>query len=187
MSSSPLTATGWEELFRTLDQYMKAFAAQQWPLQQDGSGSDVYVSLHRLYGTFPVSTDILLLDTSGVHSPRKQERYAAAIRYDFSQGKPSDCRFHGVVPLAHAEAHAHKIKEVLGIDSQSLGALKDLSLSFLWDVPLCTHIVLYDPRMRVLEYCGEFARHLHFPSELLSFSRRRLTTPPNTASTQIRH
>lgn len=166
MVSSPVTASGWDELFYTLDNYLKRFAVQYWPLQLDGSGSEVYLSLHRLYGAFPVAVDIVLLDTNGVDVPRQQERYATAIRYDFSKCNTLDFRFHGVVPLADVEAHAPKIKALLGLDHQSLEALKDLSLLFLWDIPLCTHIVPYDPRARILEYCGALARELSSSSEL---------------------
>jgi hypothetical protein len=165
MSSSPASGTEWHELFTTLGNYLNAFAAQQWPLLDDGSGSDVFVSLHRLYAAFPVPADILLLDAEGIDSPRKQERYAAAIRYDFSKPNTPDFRFHGVLPLAHAEAHAPKIKTLLGI-GDPLEPLKDLSLRFVWDLPLCTHVVPYDLRNRVLDYCGDFARELSFSREL---------------------
>jgi hypothetical protein len=178
VASSPQTATGWDDLFRTLDKYLKAFAAQHWPLQADGSGSDAYVAVHGLYGVFPVAADILLLDTSGIDSPLKQERYATAIRYDFSKPNTPDFRFHGIVPLADAEAHASIIKDILGFDiqpSESLDALKNLSLTCIWDAPLCTHIVPYDPRGRVPEYCGELARQLSHSSSQLSelFSPRK--------------
>lgn len=166
MASSPAIATGWDDLFRTLDNYLKCFAAQHWPLQLDGSGSDVYVSLHRLYGAFPVAADILLLDTTGTDSPRKQEQYAVAIRYDFSKRNTPDIRVHGVVPLANADAHAQLIEAVLGVDVQSLEALKDLRLTCLWDAPLCTYIVPYDPRTHILEYCGDLARQLSYSSQL---------------------
>jgi hypothetical protein len=166
MSSSPVPATEWDELFRTLDSYLKAFAAQQWPLLEDGSGSETYVSLHRLYGAFPVPVDILLLDAAGIDAPRKQERFATAIRYDFSKGNTPSVRFHGVVPLAEADAHAPKIKALLGLDQQSLEPLKDLTLLFLWDIPLCTHIVPYDARAHILDYCGDLARELGSSSEL---------------------
>jgi len=166
MFSSPVPATGWDELFRTLDSYLKTFAAQQWPLFEDGSGSETYVSLHRLYGAFPVPVDILLLDTDGIEAARKQERFATAIRYDFSRGSTPNVRFHGVVPLAEADAHAPKIKALLGLDQQSLEPLKDLSLLFLWDIPLCTHIVPYDARAHILDYCGDLATELSYSSEL---------------------
>jgi hypothetical protein len=170
MASSPHTETGWNELFRTLEDYLKCFVAQHWPLQLDGSGSDVYLSLHRLYGAFPVAADILLLDTAGIDSPHKQERYATAIRYDFSKPNTADLRFHGVVPLTEAHAHALLIEEILGFDvqsSESLEALKDLRLTCIWKAPLCTHIVPYDPRGRVMEYCGALARQLSYSSSQL--------------------
>jgi hypothetical protein len=167
MTSSPQTAASWDDLFHTLDNYLKAFAAQHWPLQADGSGSDAYVAIHGMYGAFPVAADILLLDTSGIDSPRKQERYAAAIRYDFSKPNTPDIRFHGVVPLADAEDHAQEIEAFLGVDIQSLKPLKDLTLTALWDIPLCTFVVPYDPRTRILEYCGELARQLSYSSSEL--------------------
>jgi hypothetical protein len=165
MSFSFATGNEWNDLFITLGTYLKAFAAQQWPLLDDGSGSDAYVSLHRLYAAFPVPADILLFDTEGIDSPRKQERYATAIRYDFSKPNTPDFRFHGVVPLADAEAHGQKIKTLLGIDDP-LESLKDLTLLFLWNLPLCTHLVPYDPRNRILDYCGDLARELSFSTEL---------------------
>jgi hypothetical protein len=164
--SSSITALDWAELFHTLGKYLQTFAAQQWPLLDDGSGSEVYVSLHRLYGAFPVAADILLLDAEGIESPRKQGRYATAIRYDFSKCNNAKIRFHGMVPLAEVEAHAPKIRELLGLDQQSLGPLRDLTLVSLRALPLYTHIVPYDPRMRILEYCGDLARELGFSSGL---------------------
>jgi hypothetical protein len=166
MSSSPVPATGWDELFRTLDSYLKAFAAQQWPLQDDGSGSEVYLSIHGLYGAFPVPVDIVLLDASGVESQRKQGDYATAIRYDFSKPNTPNVRFHGIVPLPQADAHAEQIESLLGIPFDSLEALKDLRLTFIWGAPLCTHIVPYDARTQALEYCGELARQLSYSSQL---------------------
>lgn len=171
MATSAATATGWDELFRTLEKYLKAFAAQQWPLQDDGSGPDVLLSLHGLFEAFPVAADILLLDTSGIDSPRKQEQYATAIRYDFSKPRIADIHFHGIVPLTEADAHAKLIKDILGFDihsSDSLEAFKDLRLTCIWKAPICTHIVPYDPRGRVLEYCGELARQLGYSSSQLS-------------------
>jgi hypothetical protein len=116
MSALPAVTTGWDELFATISKYLKAFAAQQWPLQDDGSGPDVLLSLHGLFGAFPVAADILLLDTSGIDSPRKQEQYATAIRYDFSKPKTADVRFHRVVAVADAGAHAQLIDDILGFD-----------------------------------------------------------------------
>jgi hypothetical protein len=165
-SSSSAMAIGWDELFHTLDNYLKCFAAQHWPLQLDGSGSDVYVSLHRLYGAFPVVADILLLDTTGIDSPRKQEQYAVAIRYDFSKRNTPDIHVHGVVLLANADVHAQRIEDVLGVDVRSLEALKDLRLTCLWNGPLLTYIVPYDPRTHILEYCGDLARQLSYSSQL---------------------
>jgi hypothetical protein len=164
--SSAITAIGWADLFHTLEKHLKAFATQQWPLLDDGSGSEAYVSLHRLYGAFPVAADILLLDAEGIESPRKQERYATAIRYDFSKCNTAEVRFHGIVPLAEVDAHAPKIKELLGLDQQSLGPLRDLTLVSLWAPPICTHIVPYDPRIHIVEYCGDLARKLSLSPEL---------------------
>lgn len=166
MAISALTAPGWDELFHMIEEYLKAFAARQWPLQDDGSGSEAHLSIHGLFGAFPVPVDIVLFDTSGVKSPRKHEESATAIRYDFSKPHTSKISFHGIVPLANAEEHAEKIESVLGIPFQSLGPLKSLGFTFIWGSPLCTHIVPYDARSRVLDYSGELARHLSYSSQL---------------------
>jgi hypothetical protein len=164
--SSAIVTTGWADVFHTLAKYLQTFAAQQWPLLEDGSGPEAYVSLHRLYSAFPVAVDILLFDPENIDSPRKRDRYATAIRYDFSKCNNTEMRFHGVIPLAKVDEHAPKIKELLGLERQSLEPLRDLSLVFLRKPPFCTHIVPYDPRTRILEYCGDLARDLSFSPEL---------------------
>jgi len=164
--SSAIVSPAWADLFQTLAKYLQIFAAQQWPLLEDGSGPEAYVSLRRFYNAFPVAVDVFLLDTEGIDSPRKNDRYATAIRYDFSKCNNTEIRFHSVIPLAKVDAHAPKIKELLGLERQSLGPLRDLSLVFLRSLPLCTHIVPYDPRTRILEYCGDLARELSFSSEM---------------------
>lgn len=166
MSSARQNITEWEFLFSTAKDFLKGFAGQQWPLEPDGSGSPKVVAVHRLYGAFPVPTDIVTLDTSGMNAPRIREQHAAIFRYDFSKPNTPTIRFHGTIPLVAIEDHRKLIDTAVGIRLDSLSSLKDLSLTYIWDPPYCTHIVPYDPRTRVPEYCDDLAVHLSSNSEL---------------------
>jgi hypothetical protein len=166
MRSSARPATGWKTLFLGVSDHLKELAAKQWPLELDGSGPDVHVSLHRLFNALPVPADILLLDTNDVDLPLKQGPFATAIRYDFSKPNKHGVRFHGIVPLAKADAHAQLIESALGIDTDALRPLKDLTLTYLWDAPRLTHVVPYDARTRVSDYASDLAGHISSPSQL---------------------
>ena len=166
MRSAPRPSTGWKTLFLGVSDYLRELAARQWPLELDGSGPDVYVSLHRLFNALPVPADILLLDTTDVDLPPKQGPFATAIRYDFSKPKKHGVRFHGIVPLAKAEAHAQLIESALGISSDALRPLKELTLTYLWNAPQLTHVVPYDARTRVPDYASDLAGHMSSPSRL---------------------
>src|SRR5215472_12909592 len=159
-------ATGWNTLFLAVKDQLKNFADKQWPLERDGSGSDAHVCFHRLFNSFPVPADVLLLDTTRLDLPRKEGPFATAIRYDFSRPHTRRIHFHGTVPLAEVDAHAGLIESALGIGADPLRPLKDLTLDYLWAAPQLTHVVPYDPRARVSDYAKDLARHLSMPSEL---------------------
>jgi len=126
---SARNASGWKSLFLAVRDQLKDFAAKQWPLEPDGSGSEFYISHHRLFNAFPVPADVLLLDTARLDSPHKQGPFATAIRYDFSRPKTRDIRFHGIVPLVEADAHAGFIESAVGIGADPLRPLKNLPLA----------------------------------------------------------
>lgn len=166
MSSLPQNVNDWNNLLATAGDYLKAAVRQRVPLEPDGSGSPKALALHGLYGAFPVPTDILILDTSGIDAPRKRDQYAAILRYDFSKPNTPTVHLHGTVPLAKIEDHRIFIDSAVGIRLDSLSSLKDLSVTYIWDPPSCTHIVPYDPRTRVPEYCDDLAIHLGSNAEL---------------------
>jgi len=159
-------ATGWNTLFLAVRDQLKDFAAKQWPLEPDGSGSDAHICLHRLFNTFPVPADVLLLDTTRLDLPHTEGRFATAIRYDFSRPNTRRIHFHGTVPLVEADAHAGLIESALGIGADPLRPLKELTLAYLWAAPQLTHVVPYDARTRASDYAQDLARHLSLPSEL---------------------
>jgi hypothetical protein len=53
VSSSPQTAADWEHFFRSVAERLKVLASKQGPLEADGSGSDAYVSMYRLFNAVP--------------------------------------------------------------------------------------------------------------------------------------
>jgi hypothetical protein len=77
MISSPLSVGDWELFFKDVADRLNVLASQHWPLEPDGSGSDAYVSMHRLFKAFPLAVDVLLLDTAGIQNNIKEGNIAA--------------------------------------------------------------------------------------------------------------
>jgi len=115
-----------------------------------------------------------MLDTSGIDTPQKQGPYATAFRYNFSQPNTPTVRFHGIIPLDKIEDHVQLVESTFGIGDQSLPFLKDLTLTYIWDIPCCTHLVPYDPRTKLSDYCGDLALHLSLHSELTELFSPRI-------------
>src|SRR6266852_658967 len=115
MSSSPQSATDWEQFFRAVADHLKNLASKRWPLEADGSGSDVFVSMHRLFNAFPLAVDVLLLDAAGIQSSIKEGNFAALIRYDFKRPNTLSVRDHGVIPLADLGSHAELVGSLMEI------------------------------------------------------------------------
>src|SRR5262245_41849993 len=127
ISSSPSIAE-WETFFVVVADRLKALAAQRWPLEADGSGSDVYVSMHRLINAFPLAVDVLLLDTTGIQSNVKEGDVATLIRYDFSRLNTVSVKLHGVVPLADLYSHTSLVKSLANVEDDGLESLRELRL-----------------------------------------------------------
>lgn len=152
VTSLSKTELDWEPFFLDLTDRMKALAAKQWPLEADGSGSDVYVSMHRLFDAFPLAVDVLLLDISGVQTKIKEGDTAALIRYDFSKLNTLSVKVHGVIPLSDLDSHADLVKSLANIEDDGLESLGDLSLRSTQFFPYYVDIVPYDPRLDPARY-----------------------------------
>lgn len=174
MSSSPQTAADWEHFFRSVAERLKVLASKQWPLEADGSGSDAYVSMHRLFNAFPLSVDVLLLDTSGIESSVKEGNLAALIRYDFTRPNTLSVRDHGVIPLAHLGSHVELVGSLVELDEGGLDSLRELRLRAIYPFPYYVDVVPFDPRLDPARYALELLIHFDPRGEFLeSFSARR--------------
>ena len=89
-------------------------------------GSDVFVSIHRLFSAFPFSVDVLLLDTAGIQSSMKEGNLAALIRYDFTRPNTLSVRDHGVIPLADLGSHAELVGSLLELDEGNFESCENL-------------------------------------------------------------
>jgi hypothetical protein len=174
MSSSPQTAADWEHFFRSVAERLKVLASKQWPLEADGSGSDAYVSMHRLFNAFPLSVDVLLLDTSGIESSVKEGNLAALIRYDFTRPNTLSVRDHGVIPLAHLGSHVELVGSLVELDEGGLDSLRELRLRAIYPFPYYVDVVPFDPRLDPARYALELLIHFDPHGEFLElFSARR--------------
>ena len=174
MSSSPQTVADWEHFFSSVADHLKALAAKQWPLEADGSGSDVYVSMHRLFNAFPLAVDVLLLDTTGVETNIRKGNLAAVIRYDFSRLNTLSVKFHGVIPLADLGSHVELVGSLVELEEWNFESLRELRLRALYPFPYYVDIVPYDPRLDPARYALDVLTHLDPHGEYLElFSTRR--------------
>jgi hypothetical protein len=174
MSSSPQTALDWEPFFRSVADHLKVLASKRWPLEPDGSGSDVYVSMHRLFNAFPLPVDVLLLDTTGIETNIKAGNLAAVIRYDFSRLNTLSVRFHGVVPLADLASHAEVVGSLLELDEGNFESLRELRLRSVQFFPYYVDILPYDPRLDPDRYAIELSAFFDPHGEFWElFSARR--------------
>jgi hypothetical protein len=167
MSSSPTTAATWEQFFRSVAHHLKALAAKQWPLEADGSGSDVYVSMHRLFNAFPLPVDVLLLDTSGINSPVKEGNLAALIRYDFTRPNTLLVREHGVIPLADLRSHVELVGSLVELEEWNYEDVRELRLRGTYRFPHFVDIVPFDPRTDPTRYALEMLIHFDPHGEFL--------------------
>jgi hypothetical protein len=152
MTSSSQPTDAWEHFFAVLADRLKALAAKQWPLETDGSGSDVYVSMHRLFNAFPLAADVVLLDTTGIETNIKEGDTAVLIRYDFSRLNTVSVKFHGIVPLVDLNSHADLLKSLTNVEDDRLELLRELSLRSTQFFPYYVDIVPYDPRLNPTRY-----------------------------------
>ncbi|HEY2915282.1 MAG TPA: hypothetical protein VGK21_18100 [Candidatus Angelobacter sp.] len=148
----PLSVGDWELFLKDVADRLKILASQQWPLEADGSGSDAYVSRHRLFNSFPLAIDVLLLDTTGIQSSRKEGDTAVLIRYDFSRLNTISVKMHGVVRLADLKPHADLLKSLTNVDDDGLELLRELRLRSTQFFPYYVDIVPYDPRLAPGKY-----------------------------------
>jgi hypothetical protein len=152
MISSPLSVGDWELFFKDVADRLKVLASQQWPLEADRSGSDAYVSMHRLFNSFPLAVDILLLDTISIQSSLKEGDVAALVRYDFSRLNTVSVKLHGIVPLADLNSHADLVKSLANVEDDGLESLRELRLRSTQFFPYYVDIVPYDPRVNPGRY-----------------------------------
>jgi hypothetical protein len=152
MISLPLLVSEWELFFKDIADRLKVLASQHWPLEADGSGSDVSVSMHRLFDAFPLAVDILLLDTTGIQSTIKEGDIATLIRYDFSRRNTGLVKLHGIVPLADLNSHADLVKSLANVEDDSFELVQELRLRSTQDFPYYVDIVPYDPRLKPGRY-----------------------------------
>ncbi len=168
MSSSSYAPNEWNEFLSVVKNYLSSFAAEHWPIEADGSGPEGRLSLNRLFKSFPVPADIVLLSTNGIEFGGSTERYATAFRYDFSRPNTIDIRTHGIVPLNDLGSHPELIEGILGFEPDIQDGLLTPASIFAGNFPYCIHVVPYDARTRVEEYGDNLAEWLsHHPSELL--------------------
>lgn len=173
MVSAPHSPDDWKEFFSAVKNHLGVFATTHWPLEVDGSGPPAYLSLHRLFTSFPVPADVILLGTDGIDFGGSAERYATAIRYDFSHPNTLDIRLHGVVPLNDLASHPKLIEDMLGFEPEMQDSLKRPASIFDGSFPHCIHVVPYDVSARATDYADDLAEWLCRPSELLeAFSAR---------------
>jgi hypothetical protein len=152
MSSSTQTVADWELFFRSVADHLKALASKQWPQEADGSGANVWVSMHRLFNAFPLAVDVLLMDTTGIATNIKEGNLAAVIRYDFSRPNTLAVRLHGVVPLADLSSHAELVGSLVELDEGNFESLRELRLRAVYPFPYFVDIVPYDPRLDPARY-----------------------------------
>jgi hypothetical protein len=160
MTSSPQPTTAWDQFFVLLADRLKVLASQQWPLEADGSGSDVYVSMHRLFNAFPLAVDVLLLDTTKVQNIIKEGDIGALIRYDFSRLNTISVKFHGVIPLTDLDSHADLLKSLTNLEDDILESLRELRLRSTQFFPYYVDIVPYDPRLNPSRYAFDLMTFL---------------------------
>jgi len=103
-----------------------------------------YVSLHRCM-VLSVAADILLLDTTGTDSPRKQEHMPSRSGMTFQANTPDIASMS--CALANADAHANHrgVLELISVIRRVEGS----RLTCLWDLPLHVHSS-YDPERTFL-------------------------------------
>jgi hypothetical protein len=153
---------------------LKALAAKHWPLEADGSGSDVYVSKRRLFNAFPLPVEVLLLDTSGIDFPMKEGNLAALIRYDFTRPNTLAVRDHGVIRLADLGSHVELVGSLVELDDGNIESLRQLRLRAVYPFPYYVDIVPFDPRVDPAKYALEMLIHFDPHGDFLElFSSRR--------------
>jgi hypothetical protein len=172
-SSRPITGD-WEHFFCSVADHLRALACKSCPLEADGSGSDVYVSLHRLFDAFPFPVDVLLLDTNGIESNIKEGDLAALIRYDFSRPNTLAVKVHGIIPLADLSSNVELVQSLVELDEGSLETLRELRLRFVRDYPCSVDVVPYDPLSNSARYAADLITHLDPPREFLELFSKRL-------------
>ncbi len=173
MATSAQALLDWNRFFQLVGNRVRSKAQAHWKLESDGSGSDLFLSIHRLVNSFPFEADIVLLDTHGIDSPFKEGKLGAAIRYDMAQPNSSTFRFHGTVLASDLASNAGLLASVLGLDTDGIKSVGELRLRFISDCDRPLHVVPYDPRLKPEEYADDLLEHLVPPFGLADqFSAR---------------
>ena len=171
--SSPQTAIDWETFFSSVAGHLREFASKHWPLEADGSASEIYLSLHRRIDSFPFAADVLLLDTKGFGSHLQDGEIAVMIRYDLSQPNTPSINLHGVVPLTDLGSHLDLLAAFM-VDESNLEQLRSLALTFLQAWPYCVDVLRFDPRINPARYAEDLAMRLDAPFGFLEMFSLKL-------------
>jgi hypothetical protein len=148
-----------------------------YPFLNDSDASSFTLALRDAFYSFPVPTDILLVDTLGASdAPPGTSRRWTLIRQDFSRRNTPVVNFHGEVAISRLHTWEELLYQVFGCESQEdLVSIQSLAFraSAPGDLRWFVNFVPYDIRDDEARYADElyrFLMHRHLELGVL-FSR----------------
>lgn len=159
----------WEEALAKVVAFMRDEFKRRHPFDDDGDVSPDIVALRDAFRTFPVATDVLLIDAGEVRTAGHYanifmgpERFTGPIwtliAQHMSDTSTKEIKFHGVIALAGLEKYLVLLSDNFGLDDRYLTSIMNLSFSGCWTMD-CSELVDFVP-FDIRQHPEYFARYL---------------------------
>ncbi len=153
----------WKSVIESLADFLRKEFRSSFPFEDDGDVSPEVLALRDAFDSFPVRTDVLLIDIAGSSSPLSEGRFWTLIRHDLSKPKTDEVTFHGTCKLGDIDAHSSLLAENFGLQGQdTLESIKSLTLRGQSDPDAAQIVELtpFDIREKLACYARELSEHL---------------------------
>src|SRR5437899_310476 len=108
----------WKSVVQSLADFLRKEFRSSFSFEEDGDVSPEILALRDAFDSFPVRTDVLLIDTAGSSSRLSEGRFWTLIRYDLSKPKTDDVTFHGTCELVDIDSCSSLLAENFGLEGQ---------------------------------------------------------------------
>lgn len=153
----------WQKAFETVALHLRDHFHKNFPFKDDGEVAPDILALRDAFYSFPVHTDILLIDATKDVTGEFHQPVWTLTRFDMNAGTNRDLVFHGTASPVDLDRHSSLLNERFGIDDAStLESIGKLTFRGLWstDGTEIIELIPFDARVHPQEYANELAQHL---------------------------